>query len=91
MLLEAVRETNGELDAASDVGEIEPDFDAAEWSLRCNGCAIPARRCRAEPTYFGEFRVDRGGVRRLRHGGGRKFLLGIEAGCACPFVEKVEE
>jgi len=80
------------LDAASDVGEIEPDFDAQKWEPSVQmGVAIPARRWQGGPTYLREFRVDARSSATFVHGGGVNFFLGIEAGAHGPFVEKVEE
>src|SRR6266566_2713105 len=63
------------LDAAGDVGEVEPDFDAAEVGAlgadgRSDACAE-----------MGDF----------VHGGLVDFFLGVEAGAHGPFVEKMEE
>src|SRR6266571_503902 len=79
-------------DAAGDVGEVEPDFDAAEvraFGADRSGDAGAEMAGRADVT--GELGMDFAELGDFVHGGLVDFFLGIEAGTHGPFVEKMEE
>src|SRR6266851_10512836 len=81
-----------QLDAAGDVGEVEPDFYAAE--VRALG-ADGGGDARAEVAWgadvAGELRMDFTELRDFVEGGAVDFLLGVEASAHGPFVEEMEE
>jgi len=80
------------LNAAGGVGEVEPDFYAAEvGAFGADGggdvCAEMARGA----DVFGELGMDLAHLGDFVHAGGVDFFLGVEAGAHGPFVEEVEE
>src|SRR5712692_9691392 len=79
-------------DAAGDVGEVEPDFDAAEVrALGADGSGDAGAEMAGRADVTGEFGVDFAELGDFVHGGLIDFFLGVEAGAHGPFVEKMEE
>src|SRR5579859_3513271 len=80
------------LDAARGVGEVEPDFYAAEVrAFRADGCGDVGAEMAGWADIFGELRMDLAELGDFVHGGGVDFFLSVEAGAHGPFVEKVEK
>jgi len=80
------------LDAASDVGEVKPDFDAAEvGAFGADGRGDAGAEMAGRADVLGEFGMDAAEFRDFVHGGGVDFFLCVEAGAHGPFVEKMEE
>src|SRR6266852_5723691 len=80
------------LDAARAVGEVEPDFDAAEvgaFGADRSGDAGAEMAGRADVAR--EFGVDFAELGEFVHGGLVDFFLGVEAGAQDPFVEEMEK
>lgn len=83
---------NDVLDAAGDVGEVEPDFDAAEvGAFGADGGGDVGAEMAGRADVAGEFGMDFAELGDFVHGGGVDFFLGVEAGAHGPFVEKMEE
>src|SRR5271168_1590412 len=80
------------LDAAGDVGEVEPDFDAAiVGAFGADGCGDSGAEVAGGADVFGDLGVDLAELGEFVHGGLVDFFLGVEAGAHGPFVEEVEE
>src|SRR5580658_2110535 len=79
-------------DAAGGVGEVEPDFNAAEVGAfgADRGGDVGAEMARGTDV-AGELGVDLAELGDFVHGGGVDLFLGVEAGAHGPFVEKMEE
>ncbi len=74
------------------MGEVEPDFDAAEvraFGAEGSGDAGAEMAGRADVTC--EFGMNFAELGDFVHGGLIDFFLGIEAGAHGPFVEEMEE
>src|SRR5215470_1628857 len=79
-------------DAAGDVGEVQPDFDAAEMRAfgadrRGDAGAKMARRA----DVAREFGMDFPKLRDFVHRGLKNFFLRVEAGAHGPFVEQMKQ
>lgn len=86
------RKPLGRLDAALDVGEVEPDFYAAEvgaFGTDWGGDAGAKMAGRADVP--GELRMDFAELGDFVERGLINFFLGVEAGAHGPFVEEMEE
>jgi len=80
------------LDAAGDVWEVQPDFDAAEvGAFGADGRGNAGADVAGRTDVFGELGMNAAEFGDFVHGGGVDFFLGIEAGAHGPFVEKVKE
>src|SRR5277367_2340035 len=80
------------LDAAGGVGEVEPDFYAAEvGAFRADGSGDVGAEVAGGADVLGELRVDLAELGDFIHAGGVDFFLGVEAGAHGPFVEEMEE
>src|SRR5258708_6604605 len=78
--------------AAGDVGEIEPDFDAAEvGGFGADGGGDTGTDVAGGADVSSEFGVDFAELGEFVHGGLVDFFLGVEAGAHGPFVEEMEE
>src|SRR5260370_26962416 len=83
---------NMTLDAAGDVGEVEPDFDAAEvGAFSADGSGDASADVARGADVASEFGVDFAELGDFLHGGLVDFFLGVEAGAHGPFVEEMEE
>src|SRR5713101_8156252 len=81
-----------QLDAAGNVGEVEPDFYAAEVrAFGADGRGDAGAEVAWGADVAGELRVDFAELRDFVEGGAVDFLLGVEAGAHGPFVEEMEE
>src|SRR5712692_5502098 len=81
-----------ELDAARDVGEIEPDFDAAEvGAFGADGRGDAGAEMAGRADVASEFGVDFAELGDFVHGGLVDFFLGVEAGAHGPFMQEMEE
>ncbi len=81
-----------ELDAAGGVGEVEPDFNAAEvGAFGADGGGDVGAEVAGGADVFGELGMDLAELGDFVHAGGIDFFLGVEAGAHGPFVEEVEE
>src|SRR6266404_6487564 len=79
-------------DATGDVGEVEPDFDAAEvGAFGADGGGDAGADMAGWANVAGEFGMDFAELGEFVHGGLVDFFLGVEAGAHGPFVEEVEE
>ena len=79
-------------DAAGGVGEVEPDFYAAEvGAFGANGSGDVGAEVAGGADVFGELGVDLAELGDFVHAGGVDFFLGVEAGAHGPFVEEMEE
>jgi len=79
-------------DAAGGVGEVEPDFYAAEVrAFGADGGGDVGAEVAGGANVFGELGMDLAELGDLIHAGGVDFFLGVEAGAHGPFVEEVEE
>src|SRR5258708_13981225 len=73
--------------AAGDVGEIEPDFDAAEvGAFGADGGGDTGTDVAGGADVSSGFGVDFGELGGFVHGGLVVFFLGVEAGAHGPFV-----
>src|SRR5690242_15168792 len=80
------------LNAAGGVGEVEPDFDAAEVrAFGADGRGDPGSKMAGRADVAREFRMDFAKLCYFVHRGLKNFFLGIKAGAHGPFVEKMEE
>src|SRR5580704_16832293 len=79
-------------DAALDVGEVEPDFDAAEvGAFGADGSGDAGADVAGRADEFSEFGMDFAELGEFVHGGLVDFFLGVEASAHGPFVEEMEE
>src|SRR6266850_3717939 len=79
-------------DAAGDVGEVEPDFDAAEvGAFGADGGGDAGADVARGADVASEFGVDFAELGEFVHGSLVDFFLGVEAGAHGPFVEEMEE
>jgi len=79
-------------DAAGDVGEVEPDFDAAEvGAFGADGSGDAGADMARRADVASELGVDFAELGEFVHGGLVDFFLGVEAGAHGPFVDEVEE
>src|SRR5260370_5567254 len=82
----------GVLDAAGDVGEVEPDFDAAEvGAFGADGSGDAGANVAWGADVASEFGMDFAELGEFVHGGLVDFFLGVEAGAHGPFVNEMEE
>ena len=80
------------LDAAGGVGEVEPDFYAAEvGAFGADGGGDVGAEVAGRADVSGELGMDLAELGYFVHAGGVDFFLGVEAGAHGPFVEEVEE
>ena len=80
------------LDAAGDVGEVEPDFDAAEVrALGADGRGDAGAEMAGRADVAGKLGMDFTKLSDFIHGGLIDFFLSVEARAHGPFVEKMEE
>jgi len=80
------------LNAAGGVGEVEPDFYAAEvGAFGADGGGDVGAEMAGRADVFCELGVDLAELSDLVHGGGVDFFLGVEARAHGPFVEEMEE
>src|SRR5438128_6587284 len=80
------------LDAADDVGKVEPDFDAAEvGALGADGSGDAGAEMAGRADVASEFGVDFAELGDFVHGGLVDFFLGVKAGAHGPFVQEMEE
>ena len=78
--------------AAGGVGEVEPDFYAAEvGAFGADGGGDAGAEMAGWADVAGELRMDFAELGDFVHGGGVDFFLGVEAGAHGPFVEEMEE
>ena len=83
---------NEELDAAGGVGEVEPDFNAAEvGAFGADGGGDVGAEVAGGADVFRELGMDLAELGDFVHAGGVDFFLGVEAGAHGPFVEEMEE
>ena len=76
-----------ELDAALDVGEVEPDFDAAKvGAFGADGRGDAGANVARGADVASEFGMDFAELGDFVHGGLVDFFLGVEAGAHGPFV-----
>src|SRR5258708_26021995 len=76
------------LDAARCVGEVEPDFYAAEvGAFGADGSGDAGAEVAGRADVAGELRVDFGELCDFVHGGRGDFFLCVEAMAPGPFVE----
>ena len=88
----AIRGNALPLDSAGGVGEIEPDFYAAEvGAFGADGGGDVGAEMAGGADVFGELGVDLAELGDFVHAGGVDFFLGVEAGAHGPFVEEMEE
>src|SRR5260370_19160027 len=81
-----------QLDAAGNVGEVEPDFYAAEVrALGADGCGDAGSKVARGTDIASKLRVDFAELGDFVEGGAVDFFLGVEAGANGPFVEEMEE
>jgi len=79
-------------DAAGGVGEVEPDFYAAEvGAFGTDGGGDVGAKVAGRADMFGELGMDLAELGDFVHAGDVDFFLGVEAGAHGPFVEKMEE
>src|SRR6266436_9423956 len=79
-------------DAAGDVGEVEPDFDAAEvGAFGADGRGDAGADVAGRADVASEFVVDFVELSDFIHGGLVDFFLGVEAGAHGPFVDEMQE
>src|SRR5437588_3339710 len=82
----------GVSDAAGDVGEVQPDFDAAEvGAFGTDGGGDAGADVAGRADVAREFGVDFAELGEFVHRGPVDFFLGVEAGAHGPFVEEMEE
>ena len=75
-------------DAARGIGEVEPDFNAAEVrAFGANGRSDPGAKMAGRTDVTGEFRMDLAELCDFVHRGLKNFFLRVEAGAHRPFVE----
>ncbi len=80
------------LDAAGDVGEVEPDFDAAEvGAFGADGRGDAGAKMAGRADVACEFGMDFTELGNFVHRGLVDFFLGVKAGAHGPLVEKMEE
>ncbi len=83
---------SAQLDAAGGVGEVEPDFDAAEvGAFGADGSGDAGADVARGADVTNEFRMDFAELGEFVHGGLVDFFLGVEAGAHGPFVDEVEK
>src|ERR1700756_3262915 len=79
-------------DTAGSVGEVEPDFYAAEvGAFGADGRGDAGAEMAGRADVAGELGVDFAELGDFVHGGCVDFFLGVEAGSHGPFVEEMEE
>src|SRR6267378_7756549 len=79
-------------DAAGSVGEVEPDFYAAEvGTFGADGSGDAGAEVAGRADVAGELGVDFAELGDFVHGGGVDFFLGVEASAHGPLVEEMEE
>src|SRR5215813_7973149 len=77
---------------AGDVGEIEPNLDAAEMrTFRADGSGNTGAEMAGRADVFGELRMDFAELGDFVERCLIDLLLGVEAGAHGPFVEKMEQ
>src|SRR5467141_2611801 len=82
----------GVSEAAGDVGEIEPDFDAAEVrAFGADGRGDSGTDVAGRADVACKFWMDFPELGDLVHGSLVDFFLGVEAGAHGPFVNEMEE
>src|SRR5579872_1793295 len=78
--------------AAGGVGEVEPDFDAAEGgAFGADGGGDVGAEVAGGADVFCELGMDLAELGDFVHARGVDFFLGVEAGAHGPFVEEMEE
>ena len=83
---------SGNSDAASDVGEVEPDFDAAEVrAFGADGRRDADTKIAGRTNIASEFGLKLAELSDFLHRGLVDFFLGVEAGAHRPFVMKMEK
>src|SRR5579871_4181689 len=81
-----------ESDAACNVGEVEPDLDAAEVrTFRTDGSRDASTYVAWRANEFCKLGMDTTEFGYFIHAGGVNFFLRVEAGTHGPFVEEMEE
>ena len=81
-----------QLDAAGNVGEVEPDFYAAEVrAFGADGGGDASAEVAGGADVAGELGMDFAELGDFVEGGLVDFFLGVEAGAHGPFVEEMEE
>src|SRR6266404_1627369 len=79
-------------DAAGDVGEVEPDFYAAEvGAFGADGGGDAGAEVARRTNVAGKLGLDFAELGEFVHGGLVDFFLGVETGAHGPFVEEMEE
>src|SRR6266436_2606690 len=74
------------------VGEVEPDFDAAEvGALGADGSGDAGADVAGRADIAREFGMDFAELSEFVHGGLVYFFLGIKAGAHGPFVDEMQE
>ena len=74
------------------VGEVEPDFDAAEvGAFGADGGGDVGAEMAGRADVFGELGMDLVELGDFVHARGVDFFLGVEASAHGPFVEEMEE
>src|SRR5437762_8663023 len=83
---------HGLSDAAGGIGEVEPDFDAAEVrAFSANGRGDAGAKMARRPNITRKLRMDFAKLCDFVHRGLKDFFLGVEAGAHGPFVEQMEQ
>lgn len=83
---------NAVSDTARSVGEVEPDFDAAEVrAFGADGRGDAGAEVAGRADVAREFRMNIAELGDFVHGGLENFFLGVEASTHGPFVEKMEK
>ena len=94
-VLQKAKEVKGEKvrsDAAGDVGEVEPDFDAAEvGAFGADGSGDVGAEVARGADELGEFRLDFAKLSDFVHGGLVDFFLSVEASAHGPFMKEMEK
>jgi hypothetical protein len=84
--------TQARLDAALNVGEVEPDLDATEvGAFGTNGRGDTGAEMAGRTDIAGELGVDFADLSDFVHGGVVNFFLRVETRAHGPFVEEMEE
>jgi hypothetical protein len=90
--LRSMSVSTSRLDSARGVGEVEPDFYAAEvGAFGADGGGDVGAELAGGADVLGELRMDLAELGDFVHAGGVDFFLGVEAGAHGPFVEEMEE
>src|SRR5260370_16962913 len=82
---------NMTLDAAGDVGEVEPDFDAAEvGAFSADGGGDASADVARGADVASKFGMDFAELGEFVHGRLVDFFLGVESGAHGPFVDEIK-